>query len=94
MGGLWDRSLRLGGLVVEVGGGDLECVEEEAGAAGVDVVVSDAGDELAEGVLDGSAAGGFGELEGVAARLAELRVGDWFAGGVVVVAEALATHRR
>src|ERR1700754_960063 len=71
LGGLLLGGLVFGVLVVlEVGGGDLECVEEEPGSAGIDVVVGDAGYDLAEGVLDGGAAGGSGELEGVAAGLA------------------------
>jgi hypothetical protein len=37
----------------EVEAGDLEAVEEEAGAAGVDVVGGDALEDLADGGLDG-----------------------------------------
>ena len=70
----------------------MEGVEEEPGAAGVDVVVSDAGDDLAEGVLDGVSAGWFREFEGAAAGLTVVGVGDRFAGLVVVVAEFLAAH--
>jgi hypothetical protein len=82
-----------GGLVVfEVGGGDLEGVEEESGAARVEVVLGDAGDDLAEGLLDGGAAAGLGELEGAAAGLAEAGVGDGLALGVVVVAELFAAQ--
>jgi hypothetical protein len=39
----------------EVEAGDLEAVEEEAGAAGVDVVSGDALENLADGGLDGGA---------------------------------------
>jgi hypothetical protein len=39
----------------EVEAGDLEAVEEEAGAAGVDVVGGDTLQDLADGGLDGGA---------------------------------------
>jgi hypothetical protein len=39
----------------EVEAGDLEAVEEEAGAAGIDVVGGDALQDLADGGLDGGA---------------------------------------
>ena len=43
-----------GGLLFgEVEAGDLEAVEEETGAAGVDVVGGDALEDLADGVLNG-----------------------------------------
>jgi hypothetical protein len=67
----------------EVEAGDLEAVEEEAGAAGVDVVGGDALEDLADGVLDGGAVFGQGEFEGGAAGSAG--VGYGFAGGVVVI---------
>jgi hypothetical protein len=57
---------RLGGLAWEVGAGDLEAVEEETGALGVDLVVGDAEEDLADGELDGGAVFGHGEVEGVA----------------------------
>ncbi len=47
----------------EVGGGDLEGVEEEAGAAGVEFVGGDAAHEDADGGLDGGAVLGEGEVE-------------------------------
>jgi hypothetical protein len=85
--------LLLGVLVVfEVGGGDLEGVEEESGAARVEVVLGDAGDDLAEGLLDGGSAAGLGEGEGAAAGLAEAGVGNGAALGVVVVAELFSAH--
>jgi hypothetical protein len=37
----------------EVEAGDLQAVEEEAGAAGVDVVGGDAAENFADGLLDG-----------------------------------------
>jgi hypothetical protein len=47
-------------LDLEVGGGDLEAVEEQAGAAGLELLVVDAWEELAQGVLDGGAVTSFG----------------------------------
>ncbi len=43
----------VGGGLGEVEAGDLEAVEEEAGAAGVDVVGGDALEHLSDGVLNG-----------------------------------------
>src|SRR5712671_5032660 len=71
----------------EVEAGDLEAVEEQAGAAGVDVVGGDALQDFADGVLDGGAVFRQRKVEGGAAASALLGVGDGFAGGVVVVAE-------
>ena len=71
----------------EVAGGDLEGVEDEAGAAGVDAVVGEAVEDLAKRGLDVGPAGGWGEQEDVAAGLALAWIGDGFAGVVVVVAE-------
>ncbi|HEX3374120.1 MAG TPA: hypothetical protein VHS13_07925 [Edaphobacter sp.] len=74
----------------EVEAGDLEAVEEESGAAGVDVVGGDALEDLADRALDGGAVFGQGEFEGRATGSAG--VGCGFAGGVVVVAEVLAAE--
>ena len=74
------------GVAREVGAGDLQAVEEETGALGVDLVVGDTEEDLADGELDGGAVFGHGEVEGVAV-FAGARVLDWAAGGVVVVAE-------
>jgi len=74
-------------LAGEVGAGDLEAVEEEAGTAGVEVVGGDALEDEADGELDGGAVLGDGEVEGGEAGLAGGGVGDGMAGGVVVVAE-------
>ncbi len=76
-------------VVVEVEGGDLESVEEQAGAAAVDVVEGEVGDDLADGLLDGGARGGLGQLDGVAAGVAGLRIGGGLALLVVEVAVAL-----
>jgi hypothetical protein len=77
-----------GQLRREIDAGDLEAVEEEAGAARVDLVLGDAAEDFADVVLDGGAVFGEEQIElGVVAA-----VGDGFAharaaGGVVVVAE-------
>src|SRR3979409_2711449 len=69
-GGLFDE-FGLGGLRFgEVEAGDLEGVEEEGGAAGVDVVGGDALEDLADGKLDGGSVFGEGNFEGGAAGLA------------------------
>ncbi len=67
----------------QVEAGDLEAVEEQAGAAGVEVVGGDALEDEADGGLDGGAVFGEGELEGVGLGEDVLAA----AGGVVVVAE-------
>jgi len=79
-------------MLVEVGGGELEGVEEEAGAARVDVVVSEAGHDVSDGLLDLRAGFGRGDREGGLAGSALTESGDGAAGLVVVVAEALAAH--
>lgn len=81
-------------VVVEVGVCDLEGVEEEAGAAKVDVVSGDADHEGAEGLLDVAAGVGLRKREGGLAGSAVTKVFDWAAGLVMVVAEALAAHGR
>jgi len=73
-------------VLVEVEGGDLESVEEQAGAAGVDVVEGEVGEDLADGLLDVGAGGGLGQLDGVAAGVAGLGVGGGSARLVVEVA--------
>ena len=87
LGGAGGRGLGVG--FGEAGEGDLEAVEEEAGAPGVDVVGGDAGEDFAEGELDGGAVFEAGEGEGglVAAAFLQMAAGDGAAGGVVVVAE-------
>ena len=52
--------LSLWGVVGEALAGDLEAVEEQAGAVDVELVGGEAGDDFAEGVLEGSLAGGSG----------------------------------
>ena len=83
----------------EVEAGDLEAVEEQAGAAWVDLVGGDALEDVAEGELDGGAVfgvwedevGGLG-LTALAGRKLRGRRGT--AGGVVEVAEGLIAQAR
>jgi len=56
----------VGGGFGQVKAGDLQAVEEQAGAAGVDVVGGDALEDFADGVLDGGAVFGVGDVEGAA----------------------------
>jgi hypothetical protein len=76
----------------EVEAGDLEAVEEQACAAGIDLVGGDALEDLADGELDGGLVFGQGQVEVGAAVLAVARVGDGAAGGVVVVAEVFSAE--
>jgi hypothetical protein len=71
----------------EVEAGDLEAIEEEACAAGVDVVGGDALEDFADGGLDGGAVFRERQVESGAAASALFWVGDRAACGVVVVAE-------
>jgi len=71
----------------EVEAGDLEAVEEEAGAARVDVVGGDALEDFSDGRLDGGAVFWQRQMEGGAAAAALFWVGDGFSRGVVVVTE-------
>ena len=73
----------------EVEAGDLEAVEEEAGAAGIDFVGGDALEDFADGGLDGGTVFGQRQVEGGAAGAALGWVGDGSSRGVVVVAELL-----
>ncbi len=81
-----------GGWFGEVEAGDLKAVEEKAGSSGVDFVGGDSLEDLADGELDGGLVFGEREVEGGAAGLAGLCVGDWFAGGVVVVTEVFSAQ--
>ena len=72
--------------------GGLQTVEQQAGAAGVEVVGGDALQHERDGVHDAAAVGalvGAGELNGAEAGLAGGGVLDGAAGGVVLVAELL-----
>jgi hypothetical protein len=79
-------------VLVEVAGGELEGVEEEAGAAEVDVVAGDAEHDVSDGLLDLVAGLRGRDREGGLAGSALAESGDGAAGLVVVVAEALAAH--
>jgi hypothetical protein len=99
-GDLFDHGLGVGigvgGVAAgQVGGGDLEAVEQEAGAFGVEVAAGEAAEDVVEGELDAGAVVdvGHGEAEG-----GERGVGSAGGGGegapgdLVVVAEVLAAE--
>ena len=71
----------------KVEGGDLETVEDQARASRVEGVVGDALQDFADGGLDGGAVFWNGQGEAGSPTASALWVLDWFAGGVVVVAE-------
>ena len=83
--GLW-RGFGGGGFG-QVERGDLEAVEEQAGAFGVEVVGGDAAQDLADGDLDGGAVFGVGEDEGGLLAAPILQILNGFTGLVVVVAK-------
>jgi hypothetical protein len=76
----------------EVQTGDLEAVEEQAGAARVDVVGGDALQDLTDGVLDGGSVFREWQVECGATAAASARVGDGSARRVVVVAEVFSAQ--
>jgi hypothetical protein len=89
-GGLGLGGLGDGGEFGEGDGGDLESVEQESGAAGIDLVGGDAAEDLGDGELDGAAVLDEGELEGGAAVAAfeagfPFGVPNWDTRGVVEV---------
>ena len=71
----------------DVEAGDLESVEEESGAFGIDFVAGDAAEDFADGRLDGAAVFGDGDVEFGLFWAAGTGVSGGAAGGVVVVAE-------
>jgi hypothetical protein len=77
----------------EIGAGDLEAVEEETGAAGIEIVGGEALEDEADGELDGGAVLGNREQDGGAAGFARVRFDGGAAGGVVVVAELFVAER-
>jgi len=79
----------------EVGAGDLEGVEQQTGAAGVDLVGGEAADDLAEVELDGGAVVGFEQGEGglAAGPVLGFAFEDCASGLMVVVAEVLVAER-
>ena len=78
----------------EVGAGDLESVEEEAGAFGVDLVAGDAAEDFADGGLDGDAVFRECDVEFLGDGVALAEISDGAAGGVVVVAEFFVAEGR
>jgi hypothetical protein len=74
-------------VFLQVEAGDLEAVEQKAGAARIEVVGGDLLQDLSDGELDGAAVFGQREGEGGLAAAAGFGVFDRAAGGVVVVAE-------
>ena len=71
---------------------DLEAIEEETGAARVELVLGDASEDFADRELDGGAVLGHGEGEGSLAGAASAELGDGLARGVVEVAEGFAAE--
>jgi hypothetical protein len=71
----------------EVGGGDLDGVKDESGAATIDIIEGEAGGDADDCLLDLGAGAELWEREGVASCLPALRVGDGTASVVMVVAE-------
>ena len=82
----------LAGVRWEVEGGDLEAVEEETGATGVDLVGGDATEDLADGELDSGAVFGEGEVEGGFGWCGRGGFGEGFARFAVVEAEGFAAE--
>jgi hypothetical protein len=76
----------------EVETGDLEAVEEQSGAAWIEVVGGDALENFSDGELYGGAVLRHGHVEGAEAGFALGGVFDGAAGGVVVVAELFAAE--
>jgi len=79
------------GFAGKVGGGDLQAVEEEAGAALVEVAGGDAAEDFKEGELDGGAVFEGGEDEGVGGIAGGFGAGG-AAASVVVEAEGLSAQ--
>jgi hypothetical protein len=77
-------------FAAKVGTGDLQSVEQYAGALVIDVAGGEAGEDIEDGELDGSAV--VNGLHSEHARAAG--DGSVAAGAVMVVAELLATERR
>ena len=90
VGDFFDEGCGLLGFLFagEIGAGDLESVEEEAGAFVVDFLARDAAEDFADGALDGGAVIGEGDVEvfGDGVALAE---GSGRAVGIVVVVAEL-----
>ena len=92
-----EGGVRVGKTGREVGGGDLEAVEEETGATRGDLVGGEAKDDFADGGLDGGAVFRAGEEEGGLAGADALLCfpfWDGFTGDVMVVAKFLPLEAR
>ena len=76
---------------VQVLGGDLEAVKDEACAADVELIGCEADDHFVEGILQGALVGGWGEVE-ASAGAAGVGIGDGATVGVVEVAEGFAAE--
>lgn len=77
----------------QVEAGDLETVEEEAGAAGIDVVGGDLLEHLADGEQDGAAVFNHRQGEGGSAGAPGSGILEGAAGGVVEVAKIFVALR-
>ena len=64
---------------LDVGGGELEAVEEDCGAPRIDAVAGEGGDEQGDGDLDGLGIFGRREIE-----LDGIRGGNWGESGMVL----------
>ena len=91
-GDLLDGFWRRRGGFGEIERGDLEAVEEEAGAFGVEAATGNALQDESDAGLDGGTVFGQGQLEG-GEDVAVSGRRFWAAGGVVVVAEVLVAER-
>ena len=78
----------------QVEAGDLEAVEEETSAPGVDFVAGDAAEDFADGALDGGAVLGEWEIKMGLLAAAGAWVLDGPAGGVMVVTKFFAPEAR
>ena len=90
-GDFFDLRLLFGvelGVAGEVGGGDLEAVEEDAAALVIDISAGEAAEDFVEGELDGGAVVDARHGEGAGAA----GDGGLAAGTAMVVAEALAAE--
>ena len=77
----------------QVEAGDLEAIEQETGAARVELVLGELLQDHADAVLDGAAVFHERERQGGGAATAAADVFGWAAGGVVVVAEVFVAVR-
>jgi hypothetical protein len=88
----FDGSAAVGQDLWEIEAGDLKAVEEQAGAAWVDVIGGNTAEDLADGLLDGAAVFGMREVEVGAAAAALAWVFDGATRGVVVITKFFVTE--